>query len=138
MLNADHALRPLADKVAVGLSGLCAIHCLALPFAIALSPAIASLAISDESFHLWMVAAVIPISFFAIGTGFRVHKRASVVLICVVGLVFITGAALAGHEYLGENGERALTLFGALMIAVSHFLNYRYSPRAAHPEHGSK
>jgi len=138
MFNADHALRPLADKVAVGLSGLCAIHCLALPFAIALSPAIASLAISDESFHLWMVVAVVPISVFAIGAGFRTHKRASVVLVCVIGLGLITAAALAGHAHLGAAGERAMTLVGALMIAVSHFLNYRYSPKVGDAEHCSE
>ena len=125
MSTPNDAARPLADKAAIGLSLLCAVHCLALPIVIVLAPAVGSLAIADESFHLWMVAVVIPVSAYALVLGCRKHRRMSVLALGIVGLVVLGGSALFGHDLVGEQGERTLTLIGALLIALSHFQNFR-------------
>lgn len=124
-------LRPLSDKAAIGLSLLCALHCLALPVVIALAPAVASLAIADESFHLWMVLVVVPVSAYALLLGCRRHGHLSIAVLGVVGLLVLVAAVIAGHDLLGEAGERAMTLSGASLIALSHLLNFRSCRRAA-------
>ena len=121
----ESSVRPLADKAAIGLSLLCAIHCLALPLLIALAPAVGTLAIADESFHLWMVVVVIPLSTVALFLGCRQHRHTSVLALGVLGVLVLVSAVVLGHDVLGEVGERAVTLAGAALVAWSHVQNYR-------------
>lgn len=117
--------RSWADRAAIGLSGLCAVHCLLMPVAITLVPAVGGLGLGDEAFHLWMVVVVIPISIYALLSGCRQHKRFSVPALGFTGLAVLVAALIFGHD-LGEVAERALTLAGALLIAWSHLMNYRF------------
>ena len=50
------------DGAAIGLSALCAIHCLALPIALTMLPVIATMPLGDESFHKALLFLVIPAS----------------------------------------------------------------------------
>lgn len=127
----DNATRPWADRAAMGLSGLCAVHCLLLPLAISLMPALAGLGLDDEAFHLWMVLVVLPISIYALFSGCRKHKNASVLALGFTGLGLLITALALGHDALGETGERAATLLGALLVAGAHIKNYRLCRSAA-------
>ena len=124
MLANEKLPRTWADRAAIGLSGLCAMHCLLLPVAITLVPAVGGLGLADEAFHLWMVVVVIPISIYALLSGCRQHKRFSVPVLGFTGLAVLVAALVFGHD-LGEFGERAFTLVGALLIAWSHMVNFR-------------
>ena len=44
-----YTLRPVADEAAIGLSLLCAIHCLALLIVIALLPSVTALVVVDDN-----------------------------------------------------------------------------------------
>lgn len=125
MLLKDESTRPWADRAAMGLSTLCAIHCLLLPVLVTLLPAIAGVGLDDEAFHVWMVVLVLPVSVYALVSGCRVHKRLSVLLLGLAGLLVLLAAIILGHAVLGDIGERAATLFGALLVAFSHLRNYR-------------
>ena len=120
-----NSFRSLTDKTAMGLSLLCAFHCLAFPSALVLLPSLAALSLDGEVFHLWMVIAVIPTSAIALTLGCKRHQRYRVTLLGAVGLLVLTAAALAGTEVLGEPGEKALTVLGAAVIALGHYWNYR-------------
>ena len=125
MTSFSAALRPTADRAAIGLSLLCAVHCLLLPIAVALSPTVAALGIDDESFHQWMIVGVLPISVFALYLGCVKHRNYRILSIGVAGLLVLGLTILLGHETLGETGEKAMTLLGALLISISHWRNYR-------------
>ena len=61
-------LQAKTDKLAIGFSLACAIHCLTVPTLLVLLPSLTVLQLDSEAFHFWMVAAVIPtilLSFFA-------------------------------------------------------------------------
>ena len=118
-------LQPLADKAAIGLSLLCAVHCLGLPIIAALLPSGLALGFADESFHTWLVIFVIPLSAFALTLGCRKHRQMNVFYTGMFGLICLCAAALLGHDLLGELGERGLTLVGAVLIALSHLKNYQ-------------
>ncbi|WP_347136728.1 MerC domain-containing protein [Parahaliea mediterranea] len=112
------------DKAAIGLSLVCAIHCLLLPIAVIMLPALAGTAVGDERFHQWMLLAVIPSSLFALTLGCRRHRHLSVLIPGLPGLALLTLAVLFGHDLLGEAGEKIASLSGASLVAISHLRNH--------------
>jgi len=100
-------------------------HCLAMPFAVILLPTIATLPLADETFHFWMLIAVLPISAYALTMGCKKHQRYRLLLIGGLGLCILVFAAYAGHDLLGETGEKALTVLGTTTLALGHLWNYR-------------
>lgn len=120
-----NSLQALVDRTAVGLSLLCAVHCLALPLAIALLPSLSALGLADEAFHTWLALAVIPLSAFALTLGCKAHRQMVVFYTGLAGLSLLCLPLLLGHELLGESGEKTLTLAGAVLIAASHIKNFR-------------
>ena len=117
--------RAIADKAAVSLSFLCALHCLAMPVAVALLPALAGLPFAEEGFHLWMVIVVLPVSIYALTMGCKKHKRYQLLMLGCLGLTILVAAALFGHDFLGEFWEKVLTVIGASVIALGHLWNFR-------------
>lgn len=114
-----------ADVCAVTLSSLCVLHCLALPVLIVLVPSLAVLPIAEEKFHFFLVFLVIPVSISALYLGCRRHRRWAVLFWGLTGVGVLILTALYGHEFLGEKGEKIMTVAGAALIAVSHILNFR-------------
>ncbi len=119
------ALPISTDKIAISLSTLCVIHCLSLPLLVGLLPSFTVLSLHGEAFHFWMVVAVIPISLFALQMGCKKHKKLSIAMLGITGLVMLLLAVLFGESHLGEIGEKTLTILGAIMIAISHVKNFR-------------
>lgn len=114
-----------ADKLAIGLSMVCAIHCLALPLLLVLLPTIAVLQLNNEAFHVWMVVAVIPTSIYALTLGCKQHKRHQLLILGAVGLTLLIMALVLGEERIGEAGEKILTALGSTFVALGHWFNYR-------------
>jgi EamA domain-containing membrane protein RarD len=112
------------DKMAIGLSMICTVHCLLLPIALVILPTLSASIFGDEGFHQWLLIAVIPTSVIALSMGCKSHKKFSVITTGLLGLVILTLAAFFGHDLLGELGETMASLFGALLIISSHLRNY--------------
>ncbi|TYK65750.1 MerC domain-containing protein [Colwellia echini] len=115
----------VTDKIAIGISMLCAIHCLLLPLILVLLPSLGALQLQNEAFHLWMLIAVIPISTYALTLGCKKHKNYYLLAWGVLGLVLMILAVLFGHEIAGESGEKLLTLFGAMFVSIAHWQNFK-------------
>ncbi|WP_049722375.1 MerC domain-containing protein [Gilvimarinus polysaccharolyticus] len=115
----------VTDKLAISLSMACAIHCLALPLILALLPSLAALQLNHETFHIWMLAAVIPTSIYALTLGCKQHRRTRVLVLGAIGLTSLVLAIALGEARIGEFGEKALTLLGATFVATGHLINYR-------------
>jgi len=114
------------DKLAILLSGACLLHCLLTPVLITLLPIISSsVFIEDVLFHQLMLWAVLPTSFIALFLGCRKHKQFSIAGTGVVGIITLVAVAFFGHEWFGITGEKIATSIGGLILALSHFLNYR-------------
>ena len=110
------------DKLAMGLSLACTFHCIALPALLVVLPSLAIL--NDELFHIIMVIAVVPISIYALTLGYKQHQRRSLFALGCAGLLLLIAALVVGHD-LGEVAETGLTVFGAFLVAVSHWFNYK-------------
>ena len=131
-------IQTLTDKMAMSLSLLCALHCLASPLIIVMLPTLAALQFDGEAFHLWMVLAVIPTSVYALTMGCKRHRHYRLLGVGLFGLLFLLSAVLAGEDIINDFWEKALTVIGAATIALGHYRNYRLCQRqefCACPDH---
>lgn len=115
----------LPDRIAILFSGTCAVHCLLTPVLLVVLPALGASFLADERFHLLLLGLSLPVSAYALTLGCRRHRDRRVLGLGIAGLAVLIAAAIAGHELLGDAGERALTLIGAVLLAAGHMRNYR-------------
>ena len=113
------------DKIAIGLSIACVIHCFLVPSFIILSPAFLSIELDNELIHYLMLFLVVPISMIALSNGFKNHKMISYFLIGLTGLLILICAVLFGESILGHTGEKALTLIGAIILSIAHYKDFK-------------
>ncbi|HLU06950.1 MAG TPA: MerC domain-containing protein [Woeseiaceae bacterium] len=121
----NSALKPAVtlDRVAVILSGLCLLHCLALPFLLVSLPAIS--AFSEGHLHAQMLILAIPVSVIALTFGFRRHGSRYIVAFGVLGMLLLVIGGTVAHTYYGLVADRAFSISGALVLAVTHYFNSR-------------
>ncbi len=130
-------MTPAGDKVAIGLSLACALHCLVTPVIISLYPSVITAGLQDERIHHVLLMFVIPISAFSLTMGCRRHRQLPVFSLGAAGILVLVLSALLGHEVGGESLEVTGTLLGSGLVACSHLLNFKLC-RASHGcgEHG--
>jgi hypothetical protein len=105
---------------------MCVAHCLVGPLLVVLAPAIlGSLGFSDDVFHRLLLGLVLPSSAIGLALGCRRHQDRCVIGLGLLGFAVLCATAIAGHDMLGEAGERVVTVAGSLLIASAHIRNFR-------------
>lgn len=114
------------DKFAISLSGVCMLHCLLAPVLITLAPILTlSAAVEDVLFHQLMLWIVLPTSVIALFLGCRQHQLVSIAATGFLGMLILVVVAFFGHDLFGLYAEKFATSLGGLILAGSHYLNYR-------------
>lgn len=121
----------ILDKAAVALSGLCLLHCLALPFVIVLLPFLNEVAI--DPWHAPMLLVVMPVSAFAFTLGYRRHANPGVIAVGAAGMLLMVIGGTLAHYLLGLAADRILTISGAVVLAAAHYRNSRLSRHCKPP-----
>jgi hypothetical protein len=111
------AQAPYLHRFGMALSGLCLIHCLALPWLLASLPVVALAALPEalrdsEWLHAALIAPVVLVSGPAL---WRAGGARAGVL--VASLAALIGALFVGSERL----ETGLTVAGAMSLLVAHW-----------------
>lgn len=115
------------DASAITLSGLCLVHCLALP-ALAVALPLAGLWAEQEWVHQIFALSALPITVFAMTRPFHEGARTSFNMLAGIGLTLLIGAAfIEGLHDL----ETPLTVVGALLLATAHIRRWRRQHEAA-------
>lgn len=109
------------DGIAIGVSALCLVHCLALPVMIALSPALSSLIGFPEQLHLLFIAIAFPVSSFAMVRGYQLHGAVLPAVWAVIGLALLVAGVLTGRSPLIET---SLSVAGSLALVAGHRANW--------------
>ncbi len=117
----------LFDLSAIGLSGLCLVHCLVLPVVAVFLPALAILS-HAEWVHAAFVVFAIPITGLALWSANRCHRLPRVLMAtAVLGLACLMLGALGWpHPDL----EEMTTVCGSLLLAATHLWNWRRTRHA--------
>lgn len=122
----------VGDSVAIGLSGLCLAHCLALPVAASLLPVMGVWAEAEWTHWLFAFVAA-PVSLWTLARGtapaWPVARRATLTLAGAGLALLFAGAA----EFPSHDLETPVTVVGALLLAIAHILNWRRREPPCHP-----
>lgn len=113
---------PALDRLAIGLSGLCVVHCLATSVLLALMSAAGGLLV-DPIFHEVGLVLAIALGAVALGRGVVEHGYAMPVSMGAFGLGVMAGAMNLPHD--GSGGEALWTVVGVGLLAFGHDLNRR-------------
>lgn len=112
------------DRIAISLSAICIVHCLAVPLVVAVLP-LAAIGLGDEShFHAVMLWLVVPISVIGLVMGYREHNRAAIVVAGIVGMAIVSVAAILGHGQWPISIEVLVSLVGSVLLAGAHWANF--------------
>ena len=114
------ARAPSLDRLAMGLSGLCVVHCLATSMLLALMSAAGGV-LGSPVFHEVGLALAILLGAVALGRGAMAHGRLLPTAIGSLGVGVMTGALSVPHG--GE--ETLFTILGVALLAGAHLLNHR-------------
>ena len=120
------------DKLAVYLSAICAVQCLALPIAMLFLPSLSLLPLYEELFHTLLLFLVIPVSIFAMVMGCKKHKSYNIIFYGALGLSILLISAVYGHDLFGESGEIASTLVGTSVLSFGHIKNQKLCKECCH------
>lgn len=103
------------DAIGIGLSGLCLVHCLALPVLVALGPALVWM--ESGWVHLALAGLALGVSLNAMRAWPSGNRGLALKTLAATGLGLLLFGALAG---IPELAERAVTVAGASLLALSH------------------
>lgn len=120
------------DQIAIALSAVCIVHCLAVPLLVALLPILAISVGAGTHFHELMLWLVVPTSALGFTLGYRVHRRAWIVVLGGAGMLGLAAAALWGHSAWNVALETGVSVAASLLLGAAHWLNFRDVRRLHH------
>ncbi|WP_425229542.1 MerC domain-containing protein [Sphingomonas sp.] len=110
------------DRLAIGLSGLCVVHCIGTSVALALMSAAGGLL--NPLIHEVGLTLAISLGAIALGKGALEHGYMAPAVVGSLGLGMMAGALHLPHD--GSGGSEAVwTVIGVGILAFGHDLNYR-------------
>lgn len=109
------------DRVGIGLSGVCAIHCLLVPVVVALIPLWPAFEEFHEYTHLIFFIAIAPAVYLSL-RGRNKSLKITILLALGVCVIFF---AWFFNESLSDYGEAGITLIGSILLITGHWLNYK-------------
>ena len=112
---------PDLDRVAIGLSGLCVVHCVATTVVLALLSTAGGLLGHPLIHEVGLVLAIL-LGALAFGKGLIDHGRPLPLLLGGTGLAMMAAAVMVPHgaHHLTES---VLTILGVVVLAAGHALN---------------
>ena len=100
----------VSDKVSIGISLLCVMHCLLFPLFLILSSNYLTLFLNNELFHYTLLFLVVPLSLFALTIGLKNHNSFNIFIFGFIGLIFLLSALFFDIKILFVSSEIFLSL----------------------------
>jgi len=108
------------DRVAIGLSGVCLVHCAASAVVLTLLASAGGLLLHPLIHEIGLALAIV-LAAVALGRGWLRHRALWPALVGAGGLALMASALTVEHGF----GETGLTIFGVGLVALGHHLNRR-------------
>ena len=117
---ANVARNGVMDRLAIALSGLCVVHCLASAVLVTLLASAGGLLVSPMIHEVGLTMAIM-LGIVALGRGVMEHDFMMPSAVGSLGLGVMAGAMTMDHGV----AETAYTVVGVLILALGHDLNRR-------------
>ena len=115
-------LAVLVDRVGAAASFLCAIHCVLLPFVLALLPLVGLEFLAGHTFERIFVACAAALASASILAAYRRHRRPQALFLMVPGIVLLVlGVAIDINAHVAIHTASVVT--GGLLVASAHVTN---------------
>lgn len=114
-----------ADRLGATASMLCAIHCAALPFVLALLPAVGLGFLASHGFERGFIACASVLAVTMAVRGYRHHRAAWVFALLVPGLAMLWLGGFGFDFGTGLLWHSVFVVAGGTCIALAHFANLR-------------
>lgn len=112
------------DRIAMVLSGLCAIHCVVTPALLALAPVVAS-----HDFEQGMRTLLGALAIVGVGVGTALHRSWHALPWLLLGVGLLSYLALFGEH---GSSEFWVSMIASASLVTAHVLNSRACRREAH------
>lgn len=124
-LNRRHGLAQAADRIGATASFICALHCAALPFVLAVLPALGLGFLADHLFERVFIACASALALTVLLHGYRRHRDRRALRLLAPGLIllWIGGFLVDGHDTIGLHA--LLVVLGGSCLAMAHLTNLR-------------
>jgi len=114
------------DWAGITLSGVCILHCLAVPALLIFFPVFGREFIpAEDKTHAFLLAFILGIAGLAFVSGYRVHGQKRPVLWMAGGATLVVYASFFAHDQLGHLWEPVVAILGSLALIRAHILNHR-------------
>lgn len=123
-------LARFTDRFGATASLLCAIHCAALPFVLAVLPAMGLAFLASHTFERAFVAFALLLALSSLITGWRRHQRFHALWILLPGMVLLLAGSM--HMADGSFTHTVLLGLGGTLVATAHLVNLRLSHPHVH------
>lgn len=111
------------DRVAMWLSAMCVVHCLATTILLAVLSTAGGI-LGSPLIHESGLAIAIVLGCVAFGRGILSHRRVLPIALGATGLLLMASALFVAHEG-AHLAESLLTVLGVAVLAAGHALNHR-------------
>ena len=108
------------DRAAIGLSGLCLVHCIATAVLVMVLASAGGLLVDPRIHEVGLTLAIV-LGVIGLGRGAMMHGFLLPVAIGSLGLGTMAGSLTLGHGF----EEIVYSVFGVLVLALGHDLNRR-------------
>jgi hypothetical protein len=121
----------IADRIGATASFLCAIHCAALPFVLAILPLLGLSFLADHGFERGFVLFASALALVALVNGYRRHHRSLPLRLAFPGLALLVIGVTFAESY-SIVAHSVLVTCGGLLVASAHFFNLRLDRMHGH------
>src|ERR1700742_2260864 len=120
-LKSGKSVRPGADLIGIGLSGVCMVHCLVFPLLVSFAPAILRKLPGDDVTHRTLAIGIALAGGLAFHSGYKLHRKRWILALFLLGIVLISAATAVGEPRLPAYGEAGITVCGSLLLITAHW-----------------
>lgn len=114
------------DWAGITLSGLCIVHCVAVPLLFLFVPMWGREFIpAEDKTHAFLLAFILGLAGMAFVSGYRVHGQKRPVIWMAAGMSLVIYASFFAHTQLGHFWEPVVAILGSLALIRAHILNHR-------------
>ena len=110
----------LLDRLAIGLSGLCLLHCMAGFVLLSLFALTGDWL--DHRVHVVGLGLAMPLAAVALWRGWRRHGQLSIGMLGLAGLLVMTASLVVKH---GDLAEMLVSMAGVSLLALAHWRNLK-------------